>query len=518
MVMELPLPRKTTWEVLQRSRNAAAVQTLVHGLDSENPELRRRILRILMEREEFESRQAIIVRWGKFDPADRKYLEPDAWRFTKTVREMIESGGYTEKKTAIQAVCDLDIVDAFDSVLKYAVRHHHALQPMACTCVLEMCRRWGQKARIGRDRLSIRGKLLHHLKLFLDDLSIHQCMALVDAWLVVVHWDDALQRAVMADTKGALRRILLDRLGDTAEPQAIQLLAGYLLRSSAPRDVVAIGCERRDFELAIQVARLMDSDNPGRHMRQLQELPYLRCLDQVERRWDEVPEDVQSNIWRIVASVSSDTFLVLRGAQKLMALGTEEGHRAVADILRFGRATTLEAVVAALQEALVHADDQRSADLILGICKWVHSEFPDLRGAAEKFFEGFTFENLMDKAKEWPAQLCRAMAILTAHVDQSTKVKLAKELRSVSPRRRMLALQIVQMLDCAEEMAEPLLELLQDGKLEMRVKVIDVLSSIGYSPLEAMIPALLTDTNTDIQDAADRARRRFKQLKAGSCS
>ena len=134
MVMELPLPRKTTWEVLQRSRNAAAVQTLVHGLDSENPELRRRILRILMEREEFESRQAIIVRWGKFDPADRKYLEPDAWRFTKTVREMIESGGYTEKKTAIQAVCDLDIVDAFDSVLKYAVRHHHALAPVCSKC------------------------------------------------------------------------------------------------------------------------------------------------------------------------------------------------------------------------------------------------------------------------------------------------------------------------------------------------------------------------------------------------
>ncbi|RMF45172.1 MAG: hypothetical protein D6753_00840 [Planctomycetota bacterium] len=516
--MELPLPRKTTWEVLQRSRNAAAVRTLVHGLDSKNPDLRRRVLRTLMDREEPAARQAIIERWGRFDSTDRSVVEPEAWRFTATVREMMESGGYTEKKKAIQAVCDLDIVDALDLVIGVAVRHHHALQPAACQCVLEVCRKWGARVRSGKDRASVRGKLLHHLKRALDDFSIHQNVALVDAWLVVTHWDDALQRAIMMDPKSPLRRLLLQRLSETTEPLALQLLAGYLLRNAAPTEVVEIACNRPEFALAVELAKLMSGDQVARHMRQLQGIPHLRALDEVEEKLQYVPDELKCSLWRVVASVSTDTFLVLRGARQLMALDTEDGYRAVADMLRYGRATTLDAVVAALQEALTFSDSRRSADLILEVCQWVQATDPVLRNAAQQFFDGFTFENLIDKAKEWPAQLCRAMAILTAHVDGTTKAKLAKELRSVSPQRRMQALQIVQMLDCAEEMAEPLMELLRDGKLEMRVKVIDVLSTIGYSPLQAMIPDLLADTNTDIQDAADRAQRRFKKMMSGSRS
>ena len=91
--------------------------------------------------------------------------------------------------------------------------------------------------------------------------------------------------------------------------------------------------------------------------------------------------------------------------------------------------------------------------------------------------------------------------------------RLTRELQSPAPRRRLAALQVTQLLECADQVSQSLMPLLDDPRLEVRVRTIDLLGALGHEALEYLIPELLSDANTDIQDAANRALRRMKRAR-----
>jgi hypothetical protein len=69
------------------------------------------------------------------------------------------------------------------------------------------------------------------------------------------------------------------------------------------------------------------------------------------------------------------------------------------------------------------------------------------------------------------------------------------------------------MLGHSETVSQNLLPMLDDPRLEVRVRVIDLLSELGGEVLDQMLPSWLNDVNTDIQEAAKRVMRRRERLK-----
>ena len=55
------------------------------------------------------------------------------------------------------------------------------------------------------------------------------------------------------------------------------------------------------------------------------------------------------------------------------------------------------------------------------------------------------------------------------------------------------------------------MQLLDDPRLSVRVSVIELLSAARHAAFEAMLPELLNNASTDIQDAARRAMRRIER-------
>ncbi|GIW99342.1 MAG: hypothetical protein KatS3mg111_2675 [Pirellulaceae bacterium] len=504
----LPLPRAATWEVLQRSRNMAVVAVLAQGLASPRSDLRRRALQSLIARDDEASRKEIVRAWSRLNADDRALLQKEAWKYPATIGDVLQHGSFLEKKQAIDMVGELDMVEAIDAVLHYAIKHRHALQAPANRCVLDLCRRWGQRARRGKDMRTPRNQLINALKRQLDDLEFHQNMILVDAWLAVVHWDDSMFRGVVEDEHSPLHSLILDRLRSSTDKEVLQLLAGFLVRPHAPRQAVDIAVARPEVELAIELAEMSEESSMAGTMRHLRSLPPLRCVQdatQVDRR---IGEATYRKFWRIVAASTDDVFLVLRGALEMAAIGGESFEQAAAEMLHFGRCCHPDAIVPALQENLLTGDAE-ARQTLLKLCQWLESESKSLRSAAIRFFERFDFEHLMERMRQWPTQMCQAMAMLTARVDPEAMEKLRRELRNASPQRRFTALLVVQALGWADRLTDELMKMLDDPKLEIRVKAIDLLSAIEYEPLVKLIPELLADTNTDIQDAADRAARRL---------
>lgn len=515
MTHSLTIPRSTTWEVLQKSRNLAAVATLSTGLRTTHAELRHLSLKALLSRDEEAAYRAIVLHWESYIPVDVELLQTHKPHFTEISKSLLATGSLSEQRMALAAISDLDLNDALEQILEIVVDPTHSLAAQATACLAHMCELWGTKARLGRDVLSIRGKMLERMFAQLVQLPKHHNIALVDAWLCLVHWDDSLQRGLISDSRHDAYVPVLTRLRASEHPGVTQLLAGYLSRSATPKSVLEILIERPEPDLALAIAKLNDKHSQQAMLRRLQSLEPLCCLANIEHEMPAAGADLERRLWLMVAVSSKDLGQVLRGAVRLAKLGTREARQTAAEMLRICRRPSLAELVPAIQAAEFSPpeDQQCVGNLTRQIAAWLSSPSLALKKAAREFFKDFTVENLLDQVRQWPTEMCRAMAKIVTLVETDAADCLTRELQSPAPRRRLAALQVIQLLSCVDRVSQTLLPLLEDPRLEVRVRTIDLLGALGHEALEHMIPELLKDASTDIQDAANRAVRRIDRIK-----
>ncbi len=515
MTNNLTIPRSTTWAVLQHSRNLAAITTLTTALSSANAELRQLTLKVLLERDDESALRAIVMNWESYNEADLELLRSKGSLFVDITKSLLSSGSLSEKRMALSAVSDLDLNDSIEVVLEIVVNPTHALCTKATECLMQMCERWGAKARMGKDVPTIRGRMLDRLYAQLAVLHKHKNLKLVEAWLCLAHWDDSLQRGLISEPRQDAYRAVLDRLRESEHPAVIQLLAGYVGRTATPKNVLDILVERGEPALAVTIAKLNDKHSLHGILKRLQVLAPLKCLANIEVEMPAVGIDTERKLWLMVAASSSDIRQVLRGALRLSKLGTRDARQTAAEMLRSCRRPELEQLVPAIQAADFTAadDDQCLGVLTRQIASWLGSPSLALKRAARDFFKEFTIDNLLEQVRHWPTEMCRAMASIVVLVETDATERLTRELQSPAPRRRLAALQVTQLLNCAELVSQSLMPLLDDPRLEVRVRTIDLLGALGHESLEKLIPELLLDASTDIQDAASRASRRMKRIK-----
>lgn len=509
----LCIPKSATWEVLRNSRNHAVVRTLATGLSSTRPEIRLKSLEALAARSETSAATALVQHWEKYDDRDLKFLRVHGDKLAKSCQSLITTGSPTEQRFALAAIAALGITNAIGGVLELVLQRKHPLNQQAIDCMMGLCDRSGQLARNNQDLPSRRDVLRETLFNALVMFHEHKSQAVVDAWLVLAHWDDSEQRGLISDPRMDAYPVVMRRLAESKHPSVLQLLAGYLGRSTTPKRVIEIAQQRTELELLIEAARRLTDDELGPVLRHLRRLPMFVCLKQWDGNLEKTPFDVARRFWLLAAASSEDHQLVLSGAIRLSMNGTVEGRKVAAEILKNCRPLKLEDSVAALQEGLVDGLGEGLGQTLQQVAQWCTSPSLVLKRAALEFFREFTLDGLLNQIRIWPTQMCKAMAQLVKSLDDAIPEALERHLDSPAPKRRIAALQAAQMLECAEEITNSLLPLLEDSNLEVRVRTIDLLAAMGYAPLESMIPTLLNDASTDIQDAANRAIRKLHRAR-----
>jgi hypothetical protein len=502
------IPRPVTWEVLQKTRNQAAIEVLARGLASGNGELRRLCLSSLLMHPQSSAREEILAAWESYSEDELKSIQTQANQFKSAVATVLRDGRLSHKRSALLAIPILGLTDSLAAVLDIVVDAHHALQAEACTCMQTLCKEWGERARSGRDVPSVRTPMLETMYGYLQKFSVHRCVQVVDAWLALVTWDDSLQRGLISDPGNAAFRPVLSRFQDSREPGVLQLLAGYASRSTTPRSVLTLLTERPDAALAIELVKLADADHFPPLRRRLQELNPLACLQSVEQM--ELADFEQlKRMWLMVAASTNDFGLVLRGALRMARIGTAEGRQVAAEILSHCRRPKLEVLVDELQSTLGGISKPNSfGPALMEIALWATSHSVVLQQAAADCFSDFKVQCLVENIRFWPTSMCKAMAQIVALLDKNITEFLVRELESPSPKRRIAALQATQLLDVCDAVRENVTPLLDDPRLEVRVRAIDILSALGSPVLESRLIKLLDDASTDIQDAAQRAIQR----------
>lgn len=517
--MSALVPCQITWEALEKSRNQAALSLLAAGLESPSVDVRMRCLKLLLNRPEVHARKTILLAWEKFTETEVDFIRRNTLHFQSAALDLLDHGSLAEQRLVLMAISQLQLPGCSAAVLKIVVDPLHALQPLASECLLAICIEWGKRARADKDVPSVRSPILETVYTSLLDFPKHNCHQVVDAWLALVHWDDSLQRGLISDPGHVAFLAVIERLSAVPSNPGqyrhlLKLLAGYLLRATAPKSIQTLVCEKEDPQLAFEFASMVETPNWMPLKRRLRELPMLACLRTLEDGFPDCSLADKKRLWLLMSVSSKEYGQVLRGAVQVSKLGSSESRTAAAEIVKNCRKPELDELVGDLQCALASIAKPHSAGpALLEIVNWVQSPSVALKQAAKEFFDKFTVESLVEQVSVWPTSMCKAMAHVVSRTNSDATSFLVKELESPAPKKRLAALRATQMLSQSESVSQYLLPMLDDPRLEVRVRVIDLLSELGSELVDRLLPNWLSDVSTDIQEAAKRVVRRRERLK-----
>lgn len=520
-------PRQITWETIEKSRNQAALPLLAAGLASPSVNVRTQCLKLLLSRLEIQSCKCILLKWDQFTEPEVELLRQNTLHFQVPANDILANGSLSEQRVTLNAISQLLLTGCLSAVLRIVVDPLHALNPYAYECLQKLCTHWGMKARADKDVPSVRGPMLETLYTCVLDFPKHKSTHVIDAWLALVHWDDSLQRGLIGDPGHVAFRAIVDRLNATSDiqtqsptggsvpnSQLPKLMAGYLVRATTPKTIQLLVCEKADKRLAMELAAMVETPNWGPLKRSLRNLPPLACLQTLESGFSDCTLTEKKRLW-LLTSVSSRVYgQVLRGAVQIANLGNTEGRQVAGEMVKNCRKPALDEMVGDLQSALAGIAKPNSAGpALLETVLWARSASLPLQQAAKELFDEFTVERLIEQVSHWPTSMCKAMAHVVSITHPDITSFLVKELESPSPKRRLSALRATQMLGHSEAVAHYLLPMLEDSRIEVRVRVIDLLSELNGDLLDGLLPLWLNDVSTDIQEAAKRVIRRRERLK-----
>lgn len=507
-------PRLQTFDLLARTRNSAAVPALAAGLRSPSVQLRAKCAKLLMRRSERAAREAIALEWTRLDSSTRENLLSAKLELEAPCRDVLRHGSHAQRQVVLTAISDLDLTAALPELIELVLRPDDPIRESALACLIEICDRWGQRARQGRDVPSIRGQMLEAMHRALHSSSEHLGEELIDAWLMLVCWDDAYQRSLINDPRHPAFRAVLDRLWHSEHQSILELLTGYLWRNSTPGSVLTILTERIETELPFMIARMVDDNLLSAAVRRLRELAPLKSLVGLSLPTPAVSAEVQRRLALMVAASSADLQQVLDGVLAYAQIDSDTAHHTAAEMLTTCRRPHVEKLIEYMQVGDIKSEEDRKiATHLETILSWVDGPSTVLSGAAREFFADFTLDRLLEVVRKWPGPMCGVLARVVGRVEQEIVPQLLKVLASPAPQRRLLALQVIELLDVSSEVTEQLLPLVDDPRVEVRVRAIDLLSALASPQLVALLPGLLVDATTDVQDAAMRAVRRAQRKR-----
>ncbi|HBE67673.1 MAG TPA: hypothetical protein DDW52_05940, partial [Planctomycetaceae bacterium] len=442
-------PKEQTWQCLAKSKNLASIETLTAGMASLDEAERLRCVAVLLTRPENAAQEAVVRNWNGITDAAIEVPSSEAPRLAKVVSRMLSEGSAAEQDLALQVATQVGLTETLKQIVGFAITTDHPLREKSVRCMLEMCRRWGKKARSSKDVPRVRSQMLDAIGYQIELFDEHRCGDVVDAWLALAHWEDSQHRRLISNPTHPAYRQLITRLKSSNAPEVIELLAGYITRCrSAPAAVVETLVARRDIELAIAMAECLDDQSMVTALNNLRRLKPLACFDEIEEKLTTVGPDLQRKLWLMASASSRQLELILRGALQLADSKDGDSLTVASAMIRGCRRPDCETLSSAIEESMSEPTNEGSlGHRLIELSQWLTCDSVQLRATAKQFFREFTIEGLTEAVRMWPTSLCRAMAGIVRKLVTEYDEILTRQLQSPAPNRRAAALQVVGLMD-----------------------------------------------------------------------
>lgn len=517
---------RATFQFLARTKNQAAVEVLVAGLDCPHQATREEALRALLERPAPDGHIEVFWRLPTFDQACRAIVNERPERLISAAGEAVQHPTPETCAAACDAILAYRLYETLPAMLAVldgkespnADQVASAILKLADSFYGELCAPDKQSRR--KDMDTVRQRLTSSLEESLRKFARHRRPELVEAFLLIAKPQNVTFRSLLQQPNDAAYPAVLDVLANSPRGGVIRLLLGFLEEPTMPQAVRKILVGRNDVKFVENMVLSVGTKPSKAAAETLGHLDGFAWAAPQAGLIGQLSELAQACAVSLLMASAMKRNQVLEVLGYLLRDGQIEGRRSAAHALaEIEGPEAAGVVIRALSDddpvVRAHALRQIRPRKVPGalslLIRMVDTPHEEVRQALREALPEFSLHQFLANFDSMDETTQAAAGHIVRKIDPDAASQLAVEMERLSPVRRRRAVMAADAMDIVPELEQKVIRLLSDDDHMVRIAVAKALADCGTKPSwEALRDALL-DRSVIVKETAEQSLEQLSQ-------
>jgi HEAT repeat protein len=511
---------ETTFQVLGRTKNEAAVRLLVGALDSPDRTVQTSALRALLKRRSAVGQRELLRRWPSLTDRWKSIIAERPGRISNAVRDAILNSESDLRANGCDAVLWIRDFDLIPVLITAAEDKSNSQAGQAAQTLLSLCemlseelatpREYGNR----RDPEYLQSFVVNALEQSTRRFGQHQRSEVIEAFLLLARLDDGGLQMILQNPRDKVYLITSHLLMHSPRPGVMRLLVRFLDDAHAPTTVHNVIARRRDIPFLRHLLKRVNEELTPVAKGNLRRIESFAWL-QGDLGLLSAFNDVELNgVVRLAMASGMKRLAVFEVLKTILRTAGVEGRRAATEALvEFRGADANKLLLTLLRDpdpdtqaiAVGQLRDRGIPGALATLIDLLESPHAPVRNAARKSLSEFRFQRYLDTFDLLDNDVRRDTGQLVMRVDLQAADRLIQELKAPSRTRRYRALAMVEAMGAVAMVEHALLGLLGDADDRLRTEVVRLLADRDTPKIRRALRALLTDESVIVKEAAELA-------------
>jgi HEAT repeat protein len=510
----------TTFSVLSKTDNEAALRVLLPALDSHNQSIQEGALAALLERRHPGGQTEILRRIGSLSLHWQRIISRHPGRLTGSIRDGVLGKDESLRQNSYRAAVMFREYDLIPTLLTAMEDNSRAKADIAAETLLQLVMQlYDELAHPGeantrRDPQWVRKFAVSCLETSVQRFGRHKRREVIEAFLLLVQLDNKVLNQILQNPHHVNFLVLIDLMSRSSQEGVIELLLSYLEDAEAPSAVLSVAASRSDPKFIREFLRKIGGEPSSvvvQNLKRIEAIAWLRNPGNILGQLDDAG---QQSVVRLAMSSGIPQAQAYSVIEFILRHGKPGGRREAARAL--SAFSGAEANALALQ-ALDDPDPQVQAivlpqlrrrgipGLMPRLVKKLDSPQVEVRQAARNALSEFSFARYMSTFEMLDDEARQSTGELVKKVDPQTIPLLCEELQSAVRSKRLRGMQIVRIMDVADRVEDLLINLLRNEERLVRAEAAATLAKCRSPASRAALEEALHDSSAAVREAAQRS-------------
>jgi HEAT repeat protein len=517
----------TTFRVLAKTENEAAVRVLIAALDSPYGTIREGALKAILKRRSPAGGRELLRRLHTLPQEWREIIRQNPGRMTRTLRDAMLGTDQQMFVNACRAAVWFQEYDLIPTLLNLLEDPHQQNADLAGETLLAMTAQLYEELAVPRDYANrrdpqlVRQHVVSSLEASVNRFAKHGRREALEAFLLLVGRDNVTLKLLLQDPHHAGFLTLIDILSNSSQAGVIRLLLSLLDDPHVPSAALAVVANRSDLKFVQHLLRKIGrepSSTVAQNLKHVESIGWLRSAEAILSQLDDA---AQHAAVQLAVASGTPRLKVFSMIEYLVVFGKPGGRRAAIEALReFSGADANNLVLRAADDLDPHVQAAAVAQLrrrgipgsLSRLVALVDSPYAPVRKAARENLEEFTVDRFLRAFDMLDEEVRQSTAALVGKIDPQTIPRLEEEMRSRGRTRRLRGLAVARAMGVPGQIEPLVIELLQDEDHLVRAQAAVALGRCASKASRQALQAALGDRSHTVQEAAQKSLAEQAQL------
>jgi hypothetical protein len=507
----------TTFGLLAKTENEAAIEVLLPALDSPQPAIQEGALVALLHRPGPAGGREILRRVPTMSPRWKSIIGQHHGRMTGALRDAVLDADANRCRNGCQAAVwfrEYDLIPTLLAVLQGRGGRH---ADVAAGSLLGLTERLydelaGTSQRSDRrDPHLVRRHVVNSLEAAVGHYGQHKRPEVIEAFLLLASRDNVTLKLILQSPRHPALAPVIETLTRSPRKGVIRLLLAYLDDPHVPPGALEAIAHREDMTFLQYLLRKIGREPSSAVAQNLKRMDSIAWLRSGQTQWRELDDAAQHAMVRLLMASSIPRPQVFAVLEKVLVHGKGGGRREAARAL----AAFPGAAANALAMKFLYDPDPHVQAPIVGqlrgrglpgilpeLVKMVDSPHAVVRKAARESLSEFSFRRYLAAFEMLDEQVRQNTGRLVRKIDPHTVPLLREELHSPMRTRRLRAVAIARLIDVVEPLEPIILDLLEDTDHMVRTAAAAALARSHSTASHRALLGASHDTSEVVRRAA----------------